>query len=217
MCSSARQHFADDGDSLSPSKPEENMRFASVRLSPSMAVAILALFISLSGVTWAALRPNSVRSKQIKNGQVKSVDVRNDGLTGTDIREATLTGVTPAGPAGGALTGTYPSPAVAANTIGSPEVTDASLRTSDYAVASLSFSADLPSVAAQSCTAIQTTIQATQPGDLTLPFAEDGLETGLFAAGLKTTAAAAAKWRLCNLTGALIDPANHSYTVLVLR
>jgi hypothetical protein len=62
------------------------------RPSPSMVVALIALFISATGVTWAAVQlpKNSVKSKQIKNGQVRSQDVADNGLTGTDIDESTL-------------------------------------------------------------------------------------------------------------------------------
>src|SRR4051812_1893681 len=62
------------------------------RPSPAMVVALIALFVSLTGVGYAVskLPKNSVKSKQIKDGQVKSVDVADNGLTGTDIDEATL-------------------------------------------------------------------------------------------------------------------------------
>jgi hypothetical protein len=70
-----------------------------------MVVALIALFVSLTGVGYALIRlpKNSVRSKQIKDGQVKSVDVADNGLTGIDIDESTLSihGATgPAGPRG---------------------------------------------------------------------------------------------------------------------
>src|SRR3954449_5147348 len=63
------------------------------RPSPSMVVALIALFVALSGVTYAAVKipKNSITSKQLKNGKaVKNVDVVRDSLTGTAIKESTL-------------------------------------------------------------------------------------------------------------------------------
>src|SRR5690348_3702601 len=62
------------------------------RPSPAMVVALIALFVAITGVGYAVSKipKNSVKSKQIKDGEVKSVDVADDGLTGTDIDEATL-------------------------------------------------------------------------------------------------------------------------------
>ena len=60
--------------------------------SPAMAVALVALFISLAGVAWAAsLAKNSVTSKTIKNGEVKKKDLAATTLTGIDA--ATLGGL----------------------------------------------------------------------------------------------------------------------------
>jgi hypothetical protein len=65
------------------------------RPSPSMAVALLALFVALGGSSYAALKVsgkqivnNSVRSSDLRNNDVRSADVRNNGLTGADINEA---------------------------------------------------------------------------------------------------------------------------------
>jgi hypothetical protein len=62
--------------------------------SPSMAVALLALFVALGGSSYAALKVsskqivnNSVRSKDLRNNDVRSADVRNNSLTGADINE----------------------------------------------------------------------------------------------------------------------------------
>ena len=65
-------------------------------------VGYIALLVALTATAWAApkLAPNSVKSKQIKDGQVRSVDVADNGLTGTDIDESTLDVSGSAGPAG---------------------------------------------------------------------------------------------------------------------
>ena len=64
------------------------------RLSPSMVVALLALSVALGGSALAvtAVKKNSVRSRQIKDGQVMTADVRDEGLAGVDVRDEGLTG-----------------------------------------------------------------------------------------------------------------------------
>jgi hypothetical protein len=66
-----------------------------------MAVALVALFVSLGGVSWGVatgtigtrqIRNNSIRSTDIKNGQVGTRDLRNNDVRGTDVRRNTLTG-----------------------------------------------------------------------------------------------------------------------------
>jgi hypothetical protein len=114
-------------------------------------LGLVAIFIALGGVSWAAqnVRPNSVGSAAIKNGQVKGPDiaanavtgpkVAPDSLTGADINEGSLTlpPTTASGVAGGDLTGSYPNPTLALNSVGGAEVTDASLSGADLADGSL--------------------------------------------------------------------------------
>lgn len=57
----------------------------------SNVVATLALLLAMAGGAYAAgLGKDSVRSKNIKDGQVKSKDVRDNGLKGSDIAESSL-------------------------------------------------------------------------------------------------------------------------------
>jgi hypothetical protein len=72
------------------------------RPSPAMVVAMLALFISLAGTGYAAiklpansvgakqLKANAVTSKKIKHGAVDGSKVRANSLTGTNINERSL-------------------------------------------------------------------------------------------------------------------------------
>lgn len=67
------------------------------RLSPAMAVALLSLFVALSGTAVAA---TLITGTQIKDGTVRGIDVRNDSLTGSDVKNGTLRAadLAPAGP-----------------------------------------------------------------------------------------------------------------------
>src|ERR671933_800706 len=68
------------------------MRRIRRHLTFANVIAVIALFVALGGAGYAAFRlpRNSVRSRNIKNGQVKSADVKDNGLTGTDIDESSL-------------------------------------------------------------------------------------------------------------------------------
>src|SRR5262245_11756638 len=50
--------------------------------------ATLALFIALSGTSYAVMK---IGSQQIRNNSVRSVDVRNNSLRSVDVRNRTLT------------------------------------------------------------------------------------------------------------------------------
>jgi hypothetical protein len=69
-----------------------------LRPSPALAIAVLALFVALGGVSYSAVA-NSIGSRAIKNNSVRSVDVHKDTLTGADITESTLDTVPRAGTA----------------------------------------------------------------------------------------------------------------------
>jgi hypothetical protein len=65
-------------------------RVRRVRLpSPSMAVALLALFVALGGVSYG-VATGSIDSRELKNGTVRSVDLRNNDVRGADIRNGTV-------------------------------------------------------------------------------------------------------------------------------
>jgi hypothetical protein len=69
------------------------------RPSPALIVALIALFVSLSGVSYGVatgfidsreIKNNEVRSLDIRNNQVRSIDLRNNEVRGRDIRNSTV-------------------------------------------------------------------------------------------------------------------------------
>jgi hypothetical protein len=103
-------------------------QFRRLRPSPALAISLVALFVSIGGVGYAAatvgtediedgavttnkLHGNAVTSPKIANGQVGTLDlatagvtggkVENDSLTGSDIKESTLGTVPNADTTGG--------------------------------------------------------------------------------------------------------------------
>src|SRR5919204_1164514 len=64
-------------------------------------IALLALFISLGGVSYAAIKlpPNSVGTKQLKANAVIGSKVKNGSLTGADVDASSLGKVPSAGSA----------------------------------------------------------------------------------------------------------------------
>lgn len=62
--------------------------------SPSMVVALIALFVAMSGTAVAAgtLAKNSVGSKQIKKNAVTSSKIKSSAVTGSKVKNGSLTG-----------------------------------------------------------------------------------------------------------------------------
>ena len=69
------------------------------RPSPAMIVALIALFVSLSGVSYGVatgfidsreIKNNEVRSLDIRDNQIRSRDIRNNEVRGKDIRNSTI-------------------------------------------------------------------------------------------------------------------------------
>ena len=69
--------------------------------SPAMVVALIALFVSLSGVSYGVatgfidsreIKNNEIRSLDIRNNEVRTRDLRNNEVRGLDIRNSTVQG-----------------------------------------------------------------------------------------------------------------------------
>jgi hypothetical protein len=117
------------------------------RPSPALVIASIALFVSLSGVSYGVatgfidsreiknnevrsvdLRNNDIRTRDLRNNEVRGLDIRNstvqgrdvalNTLTGTDIREDTLEKVPSAAAADTATTATTAGSAGSAASVG---------------------------------------------------------------------------------------------------
>jgi hypothetical protein len=69
------------------------------RPTPALVIALLALFISLSGVSYGVatgfidsreIKNNEIRSLDIRDNQIRSRDIRNNEVRGIDIRNSTI-------------------------------------------------------------------------------------------------------------------------------
>ena len=78
------------------------MRKLPAGTSPSMVVALIALFVSLGGVSWAvatgsigskAIKDNAIQGRDVRDETLESRDVVNGGLQSRDVRDSALRGV----------------------------------------------------------------------------------------------------------------------------
>jgi hypothetical protein len=69
------------------------------RPSPALAIACIALFVALGGVSYGVatgsidsreIRDNTIRSKDVRNNSVYSRDLRNNDIRDIDIRNGTI-------------------------------------------------------------------------------------------------------------------------------
>jgi hypothetical protein len=71
------------------------------RPSPALVISVIALFVSLSGVSYGVatgfidsreIKNNEIRSRDLRNNQVRTIDLRNNDVRGIDIRNSTVQG-----------------------------------------------------------------------------------------------------------------------------
>jgi hypothetical protein len=69
------------------------------RPSPALVISMIALFVSLSGVSYGVvtgfidsreIKNNEIRSIDLRNNQVRTKDLRNNEVRGIDIRNSTI-------------------------------------------------------------------------------------------------------------------------------
>jgi hypothetical protein len=70
-------------------------------LSPAMVIALVALFVSLGGVSYGVatgsidsreIKNNTVRTRDLRNNDIRTRDLRNNEVRGLDIRNSTVRG-----------------------------------------------------------------------------------------------------------------------------
>jgi hypothetical protein len=122
-------------------------RILAHRPSPALAIACIALFVALGGVSYGVatgsidsrevadntirskdVRDNSVYSRDLRNNDVRDVDIRNGTIKGRDIAKSTITGdnvnlaklgqVPDAAALGGIAASQYARPAEAVRLVG---------------------------------------------------------------------------------------------------
>jgi hypothetical protein len=71
------------------------------RPSPALVIACVALFVSLSGVSYGVatgfidgreIKNNTIRSQDVRNGTLRTQDIRNNEVRGFDIRNSSIQG-----------------------------------------------------------------------------------------------------------------------------
>src|SRR5690349_284086 len=76
-------------------------RFRGGRISPSLVISLLALFVALGGTAWAVsggrvganqIKANAVTTKKLKKGAVTTDKLAAGAVTGEKIANGTITG-----------------------------------------------------------------------------------------------------------------------------
>ena len=76
-------------------------RIVAVRPSPALVIACIALFVSLSGVSYGLatgiidtreIRNNTIRTQDLRNNDIRAIDIRNSTIRSRDVALNTLTG-----------------------------------------------------------------------------------------------------------------------------
>ena len=59
-------------------------KFKRLRLSPALVISVIALFVAIGGISWAAA---TIGTKDIKNKAITAKKLRKDAVTNTKIQD----------------------------------------------------------------------------------------------------------------------------------
>lgn len=192
--------------------------------NPASLIAMVALFVALGGVSYAAatingkdIKNKSVAGKKLKNKTVTGGKVKNDSLTGTQVNEGTLGKVPSAASADQATSATNATnagtaanaSAIADNTVSSAKVQDGSLTGHDVGRRAGTKTFDFGSIAANACEAFPISVDPSNADMRNDAFAvtfEQSWPTGLTFSTENSDSVGYVRLNVCNVTGGVLNP-----------
>lgn len=188
----------------------------------SVALSVAALIVAALGSTplgraalAQVLPANSVGTSQVRDHSLLARDFKGGQLPrGEQGPPGTIDGVA----AAGALTGSYPAPQIAADAVSGAQVVDGGLSLEDTAALTGQVRIDAPAVPARSCLSLTAVVTGAKAYDRTLVLPTQNLPNGLFVTQLfNTKSANRIAFRLCNATGATLEPPLGAWAYVVWR
>lgn len=197
--------------------------------NPASLIAIVALFLALGGVSYAAatingkdIKNGTIAGKKLKNKTVTGGKVKSNTLTGTQVNEGTLGKVPSAASADQAASATNATnaataanaSAIADNTVSSAKVQDGSLTGHDVGRRAGTKTFDFGSIAANACEAFPISIDpgnADMRNDAFAVTFEQSWPTGLTFSTENSDSVGYVRLNVCNVTGGVLDPGPETF------
>jgi hypothetical protein len=194
-------------------------------MNPASLLAMVALFVALGGVSYAAatingkdIKNGTVAGKKLKGKTVTGAKVKGNTLTGAQVNESSLAKVpsaTSADQAASAASATTAANAtgIADNTVSSAKVADGSLTGHDVGRRAGSNAFTIGSIPAGTCEvkASQVAEGVDMRDDAITVTAEQNLAAGLVISSENSDSPGFIRINVCNVTGAAVDGGSHVF------